>query len=162
MLPGVAAEMALLGAMGVKPEWLGEELQVKASHPLRGIDITVQSHGIFSDSQPFFALLSTSACSPSTIRDTVWKDRFGYAEGLRRLGARVVVEDDLLRIHPGRLHIAGETVVGADLRATAVLVAGALSIDGPTRIRGIEHLRRGYADFLGKLTRLGAHIVVAA
>src|SRR6185437_13262845 len=64
-LPGIAKEMALLGSMGVESEWSGEELQVKASDPLRGIDITVESHGIFSDSQPFFALLSTTACSPS-------------------------------------------------------------------------------------------------
>ncbi len=52
---------------------------------------------------------------------------------------------------------------GADLRATdiragAALVLAALAARGTSRISGVEHIRRGYENILGKLALLGAEV----
>lgn len=54
---GLAAELDCFDRMGLTVERLKQSrLSLRADH-MNGIDIRVSSHGIFSDSQPFFALL---------------------------------------------------------------------------------------------------------
>ena len=45
-----------------------------------------------------------------------------------------------------------------DLRAGAALVIAALAADGISQIDDIEYIQRGYEDFEGKLSMLGAVI----
>ena len=45
-----------------------------------------------------------------------------------------------------------------DLRAGATLVIAALAASGRSEILGIEHIDRGYENFEGKLSSLGARI----
>lgn len=49
------------------------------------------------------------------IRETVFEERFGTAEELRKLGARIEIQKDRARIH-GMYPLRGETVQAADLR----------------------------------------------
>lgn len=48
--------------------------------------------------------------------------------------------------------------MATDLRAAAALALAGLWAQGETTVVGLEHLDRGYADFVGKLRSLGAHI----
>ena len=45
-----------------------------------------------------------------------------------------------------------------DLRAGAALVLAAIVADGETRVHHLEHIDRGYEDYVGKLASLGADI----
>jgi UDP-N-acetylglucosamine 1-carboxyvinyltransferase len=55
-------------------------------------------------------------------------------------------------------HLVGTSVRGSDVRATAALVLAGLVADGETTVTGLEHMDRGYDDFVGRLGALGAHI----
>lgn len=52
----------------------------------------------------------------------------------------------------------GATVEGTDLRCGAALVAAAIGAEGTSRVYGLHHIRRGYADLDGDLRRLGGEI----
>jgi UDP-N-acetylglucosamine 1-carboxyvinyltransferase len=54
--------------------------------------------------------------------------------------------------------LSGAPVRAPDIRAGAALVVGALCAEGHTVVHDIAHVERGYEDFLGKLTGLGADI----
>ena len=52
----------------------------------------------------------------------------------------------------------GERVRACDLRAGAAVVIAGLCADGVTSVEDIHYIERGYEDFVGKLTALGAKI----
>ena len=45
-----------------------------------------------------------------------------------------------------------------DIRAGAALVVAGLVAEGETEVSGVSHIDRGYEDFVGKLSSLGADI----
>ena len=55
-----------------------------------------------------------------------------------------------------KLH--GASLTASDLRGGAALVIAALKAEGNSTILDISHIDRGYADFEGKLKKLGAKI----
>ena len=63
---------------------------------------------------------------------------------------------------PEKFHAAGSDFVrdAFDLRGGAALVLAGLLANGNTEISGIEHIQRGYEDFIPKLTSLGAKIKI--
>lgn len=153
------AELDALASMGVAADLSAGTIEVRRAAPLRPIDLVVRAHGVFSDNHPLFALLAASADGCSTIEDTVWRRRFGYVEGLARLGVRITRNGSSVRIAgPCPPRLGGSTVAATDLRAAAVLLLAALQVPGTTTITGCEHLGRGYPDLPGALVRLGARI----
>jgi UDP-N-acetylglucosamine 1-carboxyvinyltransferase len=155
---GLRPELELLGRMGIVPELGVDSLRIARVARIQSVDVEVTSVGIYSDHQPFFALLLLRGDRPATIREHVWKDRFQYVGELRKLGLPLSVDGDRLSIVPGTPSIAGQTLHGADVRGVAALVIAALAVDGPTRVEGTGHLRRGYGDFFGNLAALGARV----
>ena len=55
-----------------------------------------------------------------------------------------------------RLH--GAFLTAGDLRGGAALVLAALKAEGQSTVANLSHIDRGYADFEGKLRKLGAKI----
>ncbi|WP_179500176.1 UDP-N-acetylglucosamine 1-carboxyvinyltransferase [Streptomyces sp. WZ.A104] len=158
-LRALRPETEVLERFGVRLDQGDTDVVVHPARELRGTDVTIASHGVFSDSQPFLALLATHARGASTIRETVWNSRFGYVEGLtamgaavRRDGASVTVEG----LRPPRL--PGRSVHAPELRSAAMLLLAALGVPGTTEITGTHHLARGYPDLVGSLGALGARI----
>ena len=45
-----------------------------------------------------------------------------------------------------------------DIRAGAALVVAGLVAEGETEVSGVEHIDRGYEDFVGKLQSVGANV----
>ncbi|MFJ6569425.1 hypothetical protein ACIQNU_18570 [Streptomyces sp. NPDC091292] len=156
---GLAPELRHLRQIGTPLSWDGDLLRVRpAAGPLAPDRVVAASHLVYSDAQPLFALLLLAASAPSTLVETVWSGRFGYVHGLRSMGARLTVDGQELRIHPGRLHPAPGPLWGPDLRAAATLLLAALSVGTPHRLFGVEHLARGYARLPDKLRTIGARI----
>ncbi|MFJ2211883.1 hypothetical protein ACIQVO_02475 [Streptomyces sp. NPDC101062] len=156
---GLAPELRHLRRIGVPLRWDGDMLHIRpAVGPLTADRVVAASHLVYSDAQPLFALLLLAASAPSTLVETVWSGRFGYVDGLRSMGARLAVDGQELRIHPGPLRPAPGPLRGTDLRAAAALLLAALAVGTPHRLYGVEHLARGYARLPAKLRALGGRI----
>ncbi|MEU3648044.1 hypothetical protein AB0E59_32000 [Lentzea sp. NPDC034063] len=155
---GLAPELGHLAEMGVPLRWDGDLLDVEGAHEIRPARIVAASHLAYSDAQPLFALMLSRATGPSVLTDAVWHNRFGYADGLGKLGADLTVRGHALEVRPSTLRPSGEDLRAGDLRAVATVVLGALVTGGRHRVHGVEHIGRGYEGLPEKLTRLGAHI----
>lgn len=159
---GLAEELRLLSKMGVPLEWVEDSLHILRAPSITNIDIDVTSVGIYSDHQPFFALMFLQGDRPARIREFVWPERFEYARELRKLGAQITFEDGAIVVHPSSLDRAGQTLVATDLRAAAALLLAAVGVNGRTEIKNIHHIERGYDDLLDTLSRIGVDVETLA
>ena len=73
------------------------------------------------------------------------------------MGASIKVEGNIAIIE-GVKQYTGARVNAPDLRAGAALVIAGLVADGITVVSDIQYIQRGYEDFEGKLSGLGAQI----
>ncbi len=141
---------------------------------LQPLDIETTYHpGFMSDWQQPFAVLLTQVPGESTIHETIYEDRFGYAEELNGLGAAITPLTECPADAPCRFNgkgfvhvakIAGETTLHGgklkvrDLRSGMVDVIAALVADGESEIEGVEEIDRGYEKIDERLRSLGAQI----
>lgn len=146
---------------------------------LKSCDITTNPEpGFKTDWQGPWAILMTQAEGISTIHETIYENRFGYVSELKKMGAEIeffdpqvdnpssvynfnydpkVAYKQAIRIKgPSKLHNAVVNV--SDLRAGATVVIGALIAERQSVIYGVEHIERGYENFVQRLKSLGANI----
>ncbi|MET8975177.1 MFS transporter [Streptomyces sp. NPDC004539] len=156
----LAPEFDVLDRMGVRVDVGTDEITVHPlTKPLRPVEFTAASRGVFSDSQPFMALLAAYAEGPTYITEAVWEHRFGFVPELAALGMRTAVDGTVLRVDgPAAPHRPGNDLYATDLRAAAVLLLAALAVPGRTTLRNHHHLARGYRDLVEDLVKLGADI----
>ena len=141
---------------------------------LKSIEVETDTHpGFMTDwQQPFTALL-TQADGSSVIHETVYEDRFGYAQDLNLMGADIKVFSKCLGelncrfnglAHNHSAIINGATLLCSanlevrDLRSGMVNVLAALIANGQSTISGIEEIDRGYFKIDERLRKLGADI----
>ena len=105
-------------------------------------------------------LLAALADDVSVVTENVFENRFMFAAELMRMGADVTL-DDHHAIVRGVDHLEGAPVSSTDLRAGAALVLAGIVADGETSVHHLEHIDRGYEDYVGKLASLGARYRVA-
>lgn len=156
------------------------EFRVKVPKVIKPVDVETAPHpGFMTDWQPMWALLMTHAKGESKVHETVFENRFGYVEELKKFGARIsyydphVFDPDVvyqfnlthvnttllqaIRIHgPTKLH--NGIVKMTDIRAGACLVMAALLSPGESIVSGAEQIERGYENLINKLRALGADI----
>lgn len=152
----------------------GIEFWRPAGQSLQAAQIETDAHpGFMTDWQQPVAVLLTQAEGVSTLHETVYEDRFGYAQDLNLMGAKIKVQAKCLGELPCRfagkdfLHsaeITGPTGLRSakltvrDLRSGIAHVIAALVADGESEIDGIEELDRGYENIDERLRKLGAQI----
>ena len=73
------------------------------------------------------------------------------------MGAKIKL-DGRTAVIDGAKRLSGAQVKATDLRAGASLVIAALAAQGDTVIHDIEHMERGYENFVDKLSSLGVKI----
>ena len=112
-----------------------------------------------TDMQPQMLALAAVSKGTSLIKETVFENRFGYAEELVKMGARIRVKDNLAVVR-GVNSLIGAEVTAGDLRGGAALVLAGLSANGTTKVNGVSHIERGYYNFIEKLKSLGADVSV--
>lgn len=121
-------------------------------------DITTSVYpGIPTDIQAQWTSYMALADGTSTIKDTVYTDRFKHVPELSRLGAKIEVVDNSSIVKGGG-KLSGATVMSSDLRASACLVLAGLVASGKTEVLRIYHLDRGYDSMENALSSLGANI----
>ena len=119
---------------------------------------TMPHPGFPTDMQPQFSALLTIANGSSVVTESIFDNRFRYADELRRMGADITV-DGKVAVIQGVDHLTGAQVKATDLRAGAALIIAALSAEGITEIEDISHIERGYDSMDEKLRAMGADIV---
>ncbi|TCZ74026.1 UDP-N-acetylglucosamine 1-carboxyvinyltransferase [Paenibacillus albiflavus] len=96
--------------------------------------------------QPMTSLL-LMAEGKSIITDPVYPHRFSHVPELNKLGADIKVRSGTALIKGGNM-LYGGIVHATDVRAGTCLIMAGLAAEGVTRITGIEHVERGYADIV--------------
>ena len=154
----MAALISKMGEMGVNIEETDEGLRIRASRPLRSIDIKTMPHpGFPTDMQSQMMSLMLTAQGNGILTETVFENRFMHVEEFRRMNASVKIEGRSV-IMEGPSKLQGAEVAATDLRAAAALILAGLAAEGITRVNELYHLDRGYVDFHKKLASLGADI----
>lgn len=118
---------------------------------------TLPYPGFPTDMQPQIAVALALARGSSMVTESIFENRFKYVDELNRMGAKIKVEGNTAYIE-GVEKFTSAQLSAPDLRAGAALVIAALAADGISQIDDIEYIQRGYEDFEGKLSALGAII----
>lgn len=125
---------------------------------LKPVDVTTGVYpGFATDLQAQFMALMTLADGASTIRETIFENRFMHVPELGRLGADISVSGGEAVVR-GVAELRGAQVMATDLRASACLVIAGLAARGETIINRVYHLDRGFENLEGKLSACGAKV----
>ncbi|MGA7546598.1 MAG: UDP-N-acetylglucosamine 1-carboxyvinyltransferase [Methyloceanibacter sp.] len=113
--------------------------------------------GFPTDLQAQLLALMCMAQGTSTVRETIFENRFMHVQELARLGARIDLKGDTAYV-TGVSDLLGAQVMATDLRASVSLVIAGLAAQGETVIGRVYHLDRGFERIEAKLSQCGAHI----
>jgi UDP-N-acetylglucosamine 1-carboxyvinyltransferase len=113
--------------------------------------------GFPTDLQAQLIALMCTAQGTSTVRETIFENRFMHVQELARLGARIDLKGDTAMV-TGVKGLTGAQVMATDLRASVSLIIAGLAAQGETTIGRVYHLDRGFERIEDKLRRCGARI----
>jgi UDP-N-acetylglucosamine 1-carboxyvinyltransferase len=147
-------------------------------HPggdLKPVAIETDVHpGFMTDWQQPLVVALTQAKGLSIVHETVYENRFGFTKPLVQMGATIQLYKECLGSLPCRFQqrnfehsavifgptpLEGREIEVPDLRGGFSHLIAALTAKGESTIHGISLIDRGYADFRGKLSALGAEII---
>lgn len=149
---------AKLEEMGFDIEFGEDMLHILPCERFKAVDIkTLPYPGFPTDMQSQFMSLMSIADGTGVVIETIFENRFMQVPELIRMGAKIKL-DGRTAVVDGTKRLSGATVKATDLRAGASLVVAALAAQGDTIIDDIEHLERGYEDFITKLNSVGVKI----
>lgn len=152
------AVMAKLAQAGCVVEEEADHVTIFAPRRPRPTDVETQPHpGFPTDLQSPFTALLCLAEGVSVVHETIFENRFGYANELTRMGANVKVDRDTAIIRGVPL-LTGAPVEATDIRGGIALVLAGLRAEGETEVNGLEIIDRGYHLIEEKLGFLGANI----
>ena len=142
--------------------------------PLHSIALETAVHpGFMTDWQQPLVVALTQAEGLSIVHETVYENRFGFTEALRKMGANIQVYRECLGGTPCRFGqknyyhsavISGPTPLHSadievpDLRGGFSHLIAALTASGTSTVSGIDVISRGYEHFTRKLHQLDARV----
>jgi len=150
--------IAKLREIGVSIEEYEDKIRVVSNGKIKPVDIkTLPYPGFPTDMQAQFMALLSIAEGTSIINETIFENRFMHANELMRMGVDVKIEGNIA-VLKGKSILSGAKVKATDLRAGAALILAGLVAEGETGITDIHHIKRGYANIIEKLQKIGANI----
>ncbi|MFB4319511.1 UDP-N-acetylglucosamine 1-carboxyvinyltransferase [Actinomadura sp. 21ATH] len=160
-----------LARMGARFEITDDWIMASAPHGLRPAAVQTDTHpGFATDWQTPLMVLFTQADGMSVLHETVYENRLAYVPALQSMGAEIEVYDTCLggpacRYHDtSALHSAvvrgvsklrGGDVTMPDIRAGFSAVLAAAVAEGPSTLRGVQHIERGYHRPVEQFQALG-------
>ena len=151
-------ELTKLEAAGCEVERGNGWLRVIGPDRPEPIDFaTLPYPGFHTDMQPQMVALLSLSKGTSVITENIYDARYRYVGELARMGADISIEAQHAIIR-GVDALSGCPVLAPDIRAGAALVLAGLAAEGTTEISDPSHIDRGYEDFVGRLSSLGAMI----
>ena len=150
--------LAKMAQMGVEIERCENGVTARRGEKLVPVDIqTLPYPGFPTDMQAQLMVLECMADGASFITENVFENRFMLAAELVRMGASIRVEERHALVK-GPTNFTGAQVASPDLRGGAALVLAGLVAEGTTYVSETRHIKRGYENFTGKLSSLGANV----
>jgi UDP-N-acetylglucosamine 1-carboxyvinyltransferase len=155
----LARALELLRSSGVEIEEMPSGLRVaRNGGGLRPVAVDTEPFpGFPTDLQAQLIALMCMAQGTSTVRETIFENRFMHVQELARLGARIDLKGDTAMV-TGVTGLAGAQVMATDLRASVSLIIAGLAAKGETMIGRVYHLDRGFERIEDKLRQCGANI----
>ena len=151
-------EINILKKMGVKLKILKSTIEIFESKNIKKINIETNPYpGFPTDLQAQLMVLMTRAQGKSTIKESIFENRFMHVPELKRMGANIEIKNKIAIIK-GPSKLTGAEVMATDLRASVSLVLAGLAADNRTIINRIYHLDRGYEFLEKKLKNCKARI----
>jgi UDP-N-acetylglucosamine 1-carboxyvinyltransferase len=153
------AALGILASSGVELIEEIDGLRVRRNgNGIQPVDIETDPFpGFPTDLQAQFMALMTMSSGVSSIRETIFENRYMHVAELARFGADIRVEGQLATV-TGTPSLKGAQVMATDLRASVSLVIAGLAARGETIVNRIYHLDRGFERLEDKLSRCGAEI----
>jgi len=153
---------AVIGVMreaGIDVQVLNEGVRIyRNGAALQPVTVdTAPYPGFPTDCQAQLMALMTMAQGTSTIRETIFENRFMHVQELARLGADIHLHGDAAEVR-GVRKLTGAPVMATDLRASVSLVIAGLAAAGETMINRVYHLDRGFETLEDKLSACGADV----
>ncbi len=102
---------------------------------------------------PLLAALSL-AQGTSVIEETIFEARFKIVEDLRRMGAKIQIENQKAIIE-GTEELTPTDLIARELRGGAALVIAAAAAKGTSRVHQYHYIARGYENIIRDLQSLG-------
>lgn len=151
-------ELTKLEAAGCDVERGDGWLRVHGAERPAPVDFaTLPYPGFATDMQPQMVALLALSTGTSVITENLYDARYRYVGELARMGADISIEAQHAVIR-GVDSLSGCPVLAPDIRAGAALAIAGLAAQGTTEVNDPSHIDRGYEDFVGRLTSLGATI----
>jgi UDP-N-acetylglucosamine 1-carboxyvinyltransferase len=151
--------LELLRGTGVGVEETEEGLRISRNGTgLEPVSVDTEPFpGFPTDLQAQLLALMSVARGTSTVRETIFENRFMHVQELARLGADIQLQGDTALVK-GVESLTGAQVMATDLRASVSLVIAGLAAAGETVINRVYHLDRGFERIEEKLGSCGAQI----
>lgn len=151
-------ELRKLEDAGVEVDRGDGWLRIRGPERPSAVDFaTLPFPGFHTDMHPQMVALLSVADGTSVVTENIYDARFRYIGELTRMGADITTEWQHAVIR-GVEQLSGCPVLAHDIRAGAAVVLAGLRADGTTVVDHVQHIDRGYEDFVGRLAGLGAKI----
>lgn len=145
--------------MGAEVTATDDSMTAKAGKRLLPIHLTTGPYPDFpTDLHPPMTALMAKAEGMSSIKETVWRERFRYLPQLCRMGMRATEKDATLDIYGGE-RLRGAVVEATDLRGGAAAVVLGLMAEGMTVVEQADIIFRGYERIADKCKALGGTVI---
>ncbi len=154
--------LSKLAEIGVRVQRSEDQLDLAVEPSAKLCATNVQAlpyPGFATDLQAPITALLTQVEGTSIVHERVFENRMQHLDELRKFGANIIAGGAMSAIKiKGPSKLSGTVVHGGDIRATAALVVAAFAADGESRVYGVQHLARAYANLVGQLQAVGAEI----
>ncbi len=157
--------------MGARVDVDDHSMTASAPDGLHAAAVQTDVHpGFMTDWQTPLMVLFTQAEGMSVLHETVYEDRFVYVAALQKMGGEIELFSSCLggpacrfyessSVHSavvrGMSKLHGAEVDIPDVRAGFSSVIAAAAAEGPSLLRGVHHLERGYHRPAEQLRSLG-------
>lgn len=115
--------------------------------------------GFPTDLMSAMIVLATQCWGVSLMHDWMFESRMFFVDKLISMGANITIADPHRVVVYGPSRLYGRSLESPDIRAGMALVLAALVAYGTSEINKVELIERGYEDVVGRLSKLGAHII---
>ena len=154
----MSTEINILNKMGVNIIKKKNYIIVNQLKKLKSVNIMTKPYpGFPTDLQAQIMVLMTKANGVSSIKESIFENRFMHVSELRRMGAHIEIKGNKAKIY-GKSKLNGAELMATDLRASVSLVLAGLVALNKTTVNRIYHLDRGYENIETKLLKCGAKI----
>ena len=146
-------------SLGCEISIKGNQMKLRSNLPLKRLkSVRTQYYpGFPTDAGPTLVATASVASGTSVFVETIFENRFKFADELNRLGADVKVVGRTAVVE-GVKELQGASVNCTDLRGGAALMVAAFVAKGRTEIGEIQHIIRGYETPEIYFRELGANI----